>query len=51
METNEKELKCSFCRTPKSQNKMLIAGINGHICDNYITQESQIVNEEFTKNT
>lgn len=51
MATNEQELKCSFCGTPKSQTKLLIAGINGHICDNCITQASQIVNEEFTENT
>ncbi len=49
MANNEQELKCSFCGTPKSQTKLLIAGINGHICDNCIQQASQIVNEEFTE--
>ena len=49
MANNDQELKCSFCGTPKSQTKLLIAGINGHICDNCITQAAQIVNEEFTE--
>ncbi|TXC78790.1 ATP-dependent Clp protease ATP-binding subunit ClpX [Luteibaculum oceani] len=49
MANNDQELKCSFCGTPKSQTKLLIAGINGHICDNCITQAAQIVNEEFVE--
>lgn len=40
------EIRCSFCGTPKSQTKLLIAGINGHICDNCISQASQILTEE-----
>ncbi len=44
--TPTNEIKCSFCGTPKSQTKLLIAGINGHICDNCITQASQILSED-----
>lgn len=38
--------KCSFCGRNKSQVKLLIAGINGHICEECIEQAHDIVNEE-----
>ncbi|HEX4887859.1 MAG TPA: ATP-dependent Clp protease ATP-binding subunit ClpX [Luteibaculaceae bacterium] len=40
------EIRCSFCGTPKSQTRLLIAGISGHICDNCIGQAGQILAEE-----
>ena len=43
----ESDIKCSFCGTPKTSTKILIAGISAHICDNCITQANQIVEEEF----
>ena len=40
-------IKCSFCGRDKQDTAVLIAGINGHICDRCISQAYQIVNEEF----
>lgn len=40
-------IKCSFCGRDKQDTAVLIAGINGHICDRCIGQAYQIVNEEF----
>lgn len=44
----KKETTCSFCGTPRSGVNMLIAGINGHICDSCANQASKIVQEELT---
>lgn len=41
-------IKCSFCGRDKQDTAVLIAGINGHICDRCISQAYQIVNEEFS---
>lgn len=41
-----KETTCSFCGRPRSQVRLLIAGISGHICDQCIIQAQSIVNEE-----
>jgi ATP-dependent Clp protease ATP-binding subunit ClpX len=49
MENNNggnKRIKCSFCGRDKSETKMLIAGVSGHICDSCITQANVIVQEE-----
>lgn len=40
-------IKCSFCGRDKQDTAVLIAGINGHICDRCISQAYTIVNEEF----
>jgi ATP-dependent Clp protease ATP-binding subunit ClpX len=46
--SKEKEnIKCSFCGRDKQDTAVLIAGINGHICDRCIGQAYQIVNDEF----
>ncbi len=37
---------CSFCGREKKETNILIAGINGHICDHCITQAYSIVDEE-----
>ena len=50
MKTTDKEkdsIKCSFCGRDKQDTAVLIAGINGHICDRCIAQAYQIVNDEF----
>ncbi len=49
----EKEnLSCSFCGRDKKDTNILIAGINGHICDQCILQAYNIVSEELeTKET
>ncbi|MEX1191548.1 MAG: ATP-dependent Clp protease ATP-binding subunit ClpX [Brumimicrobium sp.] len=43
---SKKETTCSFCGRPRSQVRLLIAGISGHICDNCIVQAQSIVKEE-----
>ena len=47
---SKKETTCSFCGRPRSQVRMLIAGISGHICDSCIVQAQAIVKEEITDN-
>jgi ATP-dependent Clp protease ATP-binding subunit ClpX len=39
--------KCSFCGRTKKEANMLIAGLEGHICDHCIEQAYSIMNEEF----
>ncbi|WP_107040249.1 ATP-dependent Clp protease ATP-binding subunit ClpX [Brumimicrobium mesophilum] len=43
---SKKETTCSFCGRSKSQVRLLIAGISGHICDHCIIQAQSIVKEE-----
>ncbi len=43
---SKKETSCSFCGRPRSQVRMLIAGITGHICDGCIIQAQSIVKDE-----
>lgn len=42
--------KCSFCGREKKDVQLLIAGMEGHICENCIEQAHSIVKEEFKKN-
>jgi ATP-dependent Clp protease ATP-binding subunit ClpX len=42
--------KCSFCGREKKDVQLLIAGMEGHICENCIEQAHSIVEEEFKKN-
>ncbi len=37
---------CSFCGRKKSETSILIAGIDGHICENCVGQAQQIIDEE-----
>lgn len=39
-------IKCSFCGKHKRDTLVLIAGINGHICDRCIAQATSIVKQE-----
>jgi ATP-dependent Clp protease ATP-binding subunit ClpX len=41
--------KCSFCGREKKDVNLLIAGMEGHICDNCIEQAYSIIEEEFKK--
>jgi ATP-dependent Clp protease ATP-binding subunit ClpX len=41
--------KCSFCGRVKKEVNLLIAGMEGHICDNCVEQAHAIVEEEFKK--
>lgn len=47
---SKKETTCSFCGRPRSQVRILIAGISGHICDGCITQAQAIIKEELNDN-
>lgn len=49
--SNKKETTCSFCGRPRSQVRLLIAGITGHICDHCVTQAQAIVDEEVESKT
>ena len=40
------QVKCSFCGREKKDTNVLIAGIEGYICDNCVTQAQGIVKEE-----
>lgn len=40
------ENKCSFCGRPKSEVNLLVAGIDGYICDQCVEQAHGIVEEE-----
>jgi ATP-dependent Clp protease ATP-binding subunit ClpX len=44
--TKSDNLHCSFCGRHKKDTNVLIAGINGHICDHCIGQAQNIVKEE-----
>ena len=44
-------IKCSFCNRDKQDTTVLIAGINGHICDKCIEQAQKIVKEEVQDKT
>ncbi|MCX6280676.1 MAG: ATP-dependent Clp protease ATP-binding subunit ClpX [Bacteroidetes bacterium] len=40
------EERCSFCGREKREARVLIAGLNGHICDNCVQQAQTILDEE-----
>lgn len=40
------EEKCSFCGRPRKQVRVLLTGLEGHICDECVEQARLIVNEE-----
>lgn len=46
MSNKKDKLTCSFCGRDKKETNILIAGINGHICDRCIVQANGIVSEE-----
>ncbi len=48
MKKQQAEVKCSFCGRDKSATQVLIAGLNGHICDQCIMQAQQIIAQEVT---
>ena len=43
---DKEKVKCSFCGRDKKDTLVMIAGINGHICDHCITQAQTIVQQE-----
>ncbi len=46
MKKNNSEIICSFCGRDKSAVNVLIAGVNGHICDQCVAQAQQIIGDE-----
>lgn len=42
--------KCSFCGRNKDEVELLIAGMDGHICDRCIEQAHSIIEEEYKSN-
>ena len=46
---SEEEILCSFCGRSKSQTKLLIAGLDAHICDVCISQADMILKDELYK--
>jgi ATP-dependent Clp protease ATP-binding subunit ClpX len=47
--SKNKEQHCSFCGRDKSEAILLIAGIDGHICDVCVEQANGIIEKEFGK--
>jgi len=45
---SEEDILCSFCGRAKSQTKLLIAGLDAHICDICISQADMIVKDDQT---
>ena len=43
---SEEEILCSFCGRSKSQTKLLIAGLDAHICDVCISQADMILKDD-----
>ncbi|MCO4293739.1 ATP-dependent Clp protease ATP-binding subunit ClpX [Solitalea sp. MAHUQ-68] len=50
MSKNQKDVRCSFCGSSKQDVALMIAGIDGHICDRCLEQGYQILNEEAVQN-
>lgn len=42
------ELNCSFCGRKKAETKLLVAGLNAHICERCVDQAVSIIQEETT---
>ena len=51
MTTKGKSDKCSFCGREKKEVNLLIAGIDGHICDRCAEQAYSIIQEEIKKDS
>jgi ATP-dependent Clp protease ATP-binding subunit ClpX len=46
MKKNKDSYRCSFCGRDKSEALILIAGIDGHICEMCVEQATEIIKEE-----
>jgi len=47
--SKETKQNCSFCGRRKDETMILIAGIEGHICENCVSQAQQIIDEELNQ--
>lgn len=50
MRKNQKGFRCSFCGRDKAEALILIAGIDGHICEVCVEQAQEIIEEELYAN-
>ena len=50
MRNNQKGFRCSFCGRDKAEALILIAGIDGHICEVCVEQAQEIIEEELYSN-
>lgn len=50
MKRTKQDYRCSFCGRDKSETLILIAGIEGHICEMCVEQASEIVQDELYGN-
>ncbi len=46
MRKNEKGFRCSFCGRDKAEALILIAGVDGHICETCVEQAQEIISDE-----
>ena len=46
MRKSKQNFRCSFCGKDKSEALILIAGIDGHICEVCVEQAGEILEEE-----
>ena len=46
MKKNEKGFRCSFCGRDKAEALILIAGVDGHICETCVEQAQEIIADE-----
>lgn len=46
MRKNEKGFRCSFCGRDKAEALILIAGVDGHICETCVEQAQEIIADE-----
>jgi ATP-dependent Clp protease ATP-binding subunit ClpX len=49
MKDKRSDVKCSFCNRKKEDTLMLIAGVDGHICEMCVEQAHHIVEEELNQ--
>lgn len=45
------QLRCSFCGRSRDEVKILIAGQDGHICENCVEHAREIIDQEITPQT
>jgi len=50
MAKSKESFRCSFCGRDKSEALILIAGVEGHICEVCVEQANEIIEEELYKN-
>ncbi|PUZ27975.1 ATP-dependent Clp protease ATP-binding subunit ClpX [Chitinophaga parva] len=46
----ESKIRCSFCSRSKDEVQILIAGAEGHICENCVTNAQEIIEQELFQN-